>query len=97
MIGVLVAVGDGVNVGVSVAVGVNEAVGVAVPVGMSCAKAWAVSAAAVFKSEKARLTRSPGSTEMGSCMLESDKATAEVAQNKPKPMMPAANIHSNPA
>jgi hypothetical protein len=90
---VFVGVGEDVNV----TVGVGDAVGVAVSVGMYCTKACAVNAAAVLISEKARLTISPGATAMGPCTLESDNATAEVAQNMPKPIMPAAKIQSNPA
>ena len=82
---------------VTVAVGVNVSVGLGVSVGMNCANASAVKAAAVFRLEKAWLTRSPGATAMGSSRLESDNATADVAQNMPKPKMPAANIQSNPA
>ena len=77
--------------------GVNEGVGVAVSVGMSCANPCAVSAPAVFRSENARFTISPGTTVIGSSMLESERATADVAQNMPKPSMPAAKIQSNPA
>lgn len=94
---VLVAVGEGVKVTVNVAVGVAEGLAVGVFVGMYCANACAVIAAAVFKSEKARFTRSPGATAMGRCTLESESATADVAQNMPKPMMPAAKIQSSPA
>ena len=60
---VLVAVGEGVKV--KVGVGDEVCVGVGVFVGIYCAKSWAVSAAAVFKSENARFTKSPGATEMG--------------------------------
>lgn len=90
---VFVGVGEDVKVGV----GVGDAVLVAVPVGMYCSNACAVIAAAVLISEKARFTMSPGATAMGPCTLESDNATAEVAQNMPKPIMPAAKIQSNPA
>jgi hypothetical protein len=64
---------------------------------MYCANACAVKAAAVFISEKARLNKSPGATAMGSSRLESDRATADVAQNMPKPRIPAAKIQSKPA
>jgi len=94
---ILVRVGVGVGEGVTVAVDVSEAVGVAVSVVINCANACAVNAAAVLISEKAWLTRSPGATAMGSSRLESDRATADVAQNMPKPRMPAAKIQSNPA
>lgn len=91
----LVGVGDEVKVGEDVAVFVG--VGVVVLVGMYCANAWAVNAAAVLISAKAWFTRSPGAIAIGSSRLESDKATADVAQNMPNPRMPAANIQSNPA
>lgn len=90
-----VAVGEEVKLGVTVFVWV--AVGVGVSVGIYWANACAVSAAAVFRSANTRLTKSPGATAIGSCRLESDNATADVAQNIPKPIMPAANIQSNPA
>jgi hypothetical protein len=64
---------------------------------MYWANASAVRAAAVLMSANARLTISPGATASGRSMLESESATAEVAQNMPKPMMPAAKIQSSPA
>jgi hypothetical protein len=97
MIRVLVGVAVGVLVAVTVGVNEGEGMGVAVSVGISWANACAVSAPAVLRSEKARFTISPGSTAMGWLRLASERATAEVAQNMPKPRIPAANIQSNPA
>jgi hypothetical protein len=93
----IIRVRVGVGELVTVEVGVNVKVGLGVSVGMYCTNAWAVSAAAVFRLEKAWLTRSPGATAMGSSRLESVRATADVAQNMPKPRMPAAKIQSKPA
>lgn len=95
--GTKIRVRVGVGELVTVEVAVNVWVGVGVSVGMYCTKAWAVSAAAVLRSEKAWLTSSPGATAMGSSRLESVSATADVAQNIPKPRMPAAKIQSKPA
>lgn len=88
---VLDAVGDEVKV--RVAVGLAVFVGVDVEVGINSTNDCAVSAATVFRFEKARSAISPASMTMGVGKLGSDKATAEVAQNIPNPRMLAPNIH----
>ena len=95
MKGVRVNVEEGVDVDVSVAVDVNVLVGV--EVATSSANASDVRAAAVFKFENARLAMFPGSITIGVGRVGSERAIADVPQNKLNPSAPATKIHKSPA
>lgn len=95
MNGVRVTVGVDVGDEVNVAVGVKEAVGV--EVATSLLNASAVSAAAVLRFENARSAIFPGSMTIGVGRVGSERAIAEVAQNRLNPSALAKKIHKSPA
>ncbi len=90
-----VRVGDEVGDAVSVEVDVKVAVGVEV-----ATRTWnasAVNAAAVLRFEKARSAISPRSMTIGVGRVGSERAIADVAQNKLNPSALAKKIHKSPA